>query len=499
MLGQRKSGILMPLFSLPSRYGVGDLGGEAYSFCNFLSASGQSLWQILPLTITGRSGGNSPYSSISAFAGNPLNISPKALGEEGLISGETLEDTPTFETGKVDYEGAARFRTTLFRKAFLRFREKPYPEEYERFCADNGYWLDDFALFVVLKDRFHGRQWQKWPEGFRDRDIYTMKSATKELRCETDYQKFLQYEFDRQWKSLHGYCMEKGIGIIGDIPIYVDCDSADVWSNRSIFQLDGGGNPTAVSGVPPDYFSSTGQRWGNPLYDWEALARSNFLWWTRRIARWADMYDLLRMDHFRGFVAYWSIPAHDATAERGHWEKAPWKSFLDRLKYLFPNITIVAENLGTITPEVDTAMKEFGLPGMLVLQFAFDGDMNGNRHIPHNHGPNNIVYTGTHDNNTARGWFEEEASAEQKSILDLYSGFQTSGENVSRKLIRMAMGSCAKICITPMQDILELGGAGRINTPSSMEGNWKWMAKPDYSAGDIAGKLYGLTGLFGRL
>lgn len=488
----------MPVFSLPSPFGIGDMGSQAYSFCDFLAASGQSVWQILPLTITDRSKGNSPYSSISAFAGDPLYISPEILFQEGFLQRNSLDRSPSFKKVRVDYEQARNFRKTILREAFTMAKQKGHSDYFHQFCHENKSWLDDLALFMVLKEHFDGDPWYNWPKGFRERDTELVQAANEQFSEEIDFMKFLQYHFHKQWDSLHSYCGEKGIQILGDIPIYVDHDSCDVWSNRNIFQLDVSGHPASVSGVPPDYFSRTGQRWGNPLFDWNTLEKSGFSWWLKRMGHAAEIFDLVRIDHFRGFIAYWSIPSEEETAVEGHWEKGPSDLFLSTLREQFPNLPVVAENLGIITPDVDEAMKQFDLQGMLVLQFAFDGDMNTNPYLPHNHSYANVVYTGTHDNNTTRGWYKEEITEEQKKILDSYTGHRCNPENISWQLIRLAMGSVSSISIIPMQDILGLDSDARTNTPSTKTGNWEWRVSENYMEGPLSRDLYDMTRLYGR-
>ncbi len=496
---ERKSGVLMPLFSLPSRFGIGDMGPGSRCFCDFLSKSGQSIWQILPLSMTQQATGNSPYSSVSAFAGNPLYISPQMLFENGLLHKASLLDIPDFGNDRVHYDLVEKFKTKILIEAFQRSQEMDHTKGYSNFCRGNSYWLDDFVLFKALKGYFREKPWYEWPEDVRDRNPESLSRARVALERELDYLKFVQYLFFKQWTDLHEYCRHKKIDILGDMPIYVDLDSADVWANRKYFQLDRSGHPQAVAGVPPDYFSESGQLWGNPLYLWNKLEEDGFSWWYNRIGHAGRICDLLRIDHFRGFLSYWSIPSGEKNAVKGHWERGPSNAFFEGLAEQFTEFAIIAENLGVITPDVEQAMKKLGLPGMLVLQFAFDGDMDNNPYLPHNHTPNNIVYTGTHDNNTTKGWFEEELSQKQKQILNLYNGFLADGDNVSWELIRMAMGSVAKTCIIPMQDLLTLGSWARTNRPAFSGGNWEWRLDPSYPEGSLAERFYEITAIFGRL
>jgi len=496
---RRGSGILLHITSLPSSYGIGDLGLSAYRFVDFLSETKQSFWQILPLKPTSTAHGNSPYSSFSAFAGNILLISPERLVEEGLLSKADIEDRPSFSDERVIYEAVTEYKTRLFRAAYGNFKKRGQQDcDFEAFCAENRCWLDDYALFVTLKENFNGVVWGEWPEDIRDRKGKIGKELQGKLRDKIEMEKFLQYVFYKQWHSLRAYCNSKDIQIIGDIPIYVNYDSADVWANPRIFKLGEGRRPTFVAGVPPDYFSSTGQLWGNPVYNWEALKKTGYAWWMRLIEHNLKLFNIIRLDHFRGLVAYWEVPAGEETAVNGRWVEVPVRDFFDRLLKHFPSLPIIAEDLGIITPDVKEIMGLYGFPGMKILLFAFGDDLATNPYVPHNHVKNCAVYTGTHDNNTARGWFRREAGPEDRRRLFQYLGREVSEETVCRELVRMAMMSVADLTIIPMQDILGLGEEARMNVPSTANGNWEWRLLPDQLTPSLATGLSELTHIYGR-
>ncbi|OPY75112.1 MAG: 4-alpha-glucanotransferase [Syntrophorhabdus sp. PtaU1.Bin050] len=474
-MDQRGSGILLHITSLPSAYGIGDLGPEAWAFADFLEGAGQRYWQILPLNPTDPIYGNSPYSSISAFAGNTLLISPDRLFEEGLLSRDDLIPIPLFPETKCDFSEVIRYKDRVLERVYqnfvLRGKER---ESFAVFCADNSAWLDDFALFVVLKKRFDERIWNQWPKELRDRDPGSLRSVQLECAGELEEVKYRQYLFFKQWYLLKAYCQEKGIDLFGDLAIYVSFDSADVWANPDIFNLDSEKRPAFVSGVPPDYFSETGQLWSNPVYRWEVLKESGYRWWMERIGHHAGLFNVVRIDHFRGLVAYWEIPAGEKTAINGRWVEGPAEDFLKAVTEHFPDLPLIAEDLGMITPDVRDVMDRFGLPGMKVLMFAFSEDNPDHPYLPHTYKENCVVYTGTHDNNTARGWFENEASHEEKKRLFQYLGKEVSVDEVSWAFIRMAVMSGARWAILPMQDVLGLGEESRMNKPSVPLGNWEW-------------------------
>ncbi len=497
--GRRGSGILLHITSLPSPYGVGDLGPGAYRFADFLGQTKQTCWQVLPLNPTSPFYGNSPYSSISAFAGNTLVISPDLLIEEGMLSKEDLDSIPPFPDGRCDFSEAIPYKEKLLERAYQHFSERGKEREsFEAFCSESSSWLEDFALFVVLKKRFGGKVWNQWPRGFRDRNLESLKTTQKEFHTEIEKEKFWQYLFFKQWHSLRASCQEKGVDLFGDLAIYLNFDSADVWANPSLFKLDREKRPAFVSGVPPDYFSETGQLWGNPVYRWSVLKKSNYHWWIERITHNLKLFDVLRIDHFRGLVAYWEIPAGEKTAINGRWVKVPAKDFLDTLRRHFPRLPIVAEDLGIITPDVREVMDDFALPGMKVLVFAFGEDHPMHPYLPHTHEKNSLVYTGTHDNNTVRGWFEEDASPEDKRRLFRYLGRKIPVEEISWALIRLAMMSVARLVILPMQDVLGLGKEARMNRPSIAHGNWEWRLLPGQITDRVSEMLLEITETFGR-
>jgi 4-alpha-glucanotransferase len=495
---RRGSGIILHITSLPSPYGIGDLGPEAYKFADFLTEAKQGFWQILPLNPTDPDYGNSPYHSISAFAGNPLLISPELMVRDSLIAKSDVETLPDFPKGHIDYGAVIAFKERLFYLAHERFKSQRQKNEYERFCSDNSSWLNDFALFVALKTHFHGKVWIEWPQEIRERQQEALGVLKKQLFDRIELQKFLQYIFYQQWISLKSYCNQHGIQIFGDIPIYVEHDGVDVWTNPEIFKLDNDKRPQTVSGVPPDYFSETGQLWGNPIYRWEVLKDTGYAWWARRLQHTIKLFDLIRIDHFRGFIGYWEVPAGETDAVNGRWVEAPGEDFFNILLKKFSYLPIIAEDLGVITPDVREVMQRFELPGMKVLLFAFGEDLATNPYIPHNLSKNCVLYTGTHDNNTTRGWFEREATPEIKERLFCYLGREVPAEDIHWEMIRLAMMSVANTVIVPMQDILGLGQEARMNRPATTEGNWQWQLLPDQLTSSIADKLREMTEIYGR-
>jgi 4-alpha-glucanotransferase len=496
-MNRRASGILLHITSLPSSHGVGDLGPGAYRFADFLVEAKQSLWQILPLNPVDPANGNSPYQSPSAFAGNPFLISPELMVRDGWLMEADLEGLPEFEKGRVDYSAVIEYKQRLFNVAYERFKGNGKQHEYERFCSNNAYWLDDYALFKALKGYF-GKAWVEWPHDIRDRKPKALQPLEKELHHKIQAEKFLQYVFYQQWLAVKDYCNQRGIQIFGDIPIYVIHDSVDVWANPELFDLDDRGNPSAVAGVPPDYFSETGQLWGNPLYRWDRLRETGYTWWISRMAHNAKYLDLVRVDHFRGFVGYWEVPAGEANAVNGRWVEAPAEDFFNTLLKRFPKLPIIAEDLGVITPDVREIMHRFDLPGMKVLLFAFGDDLATNPYIPHNVPRNCVIYTGTHDNNTVKGWFEREAAPETKERLVRYLGREVSVERIHWELIRLAMMSVANMAIFPMQDILGLGEEARMNLPATTQGNWQWQLVPEQLTPTLTTKLREITEAYGR-
>jgi 4-alpha-glucanotransferase len=498
-MNRRGSGILLHITSLPSPYGIGDLGPWAHRYADLLAETKQSYWQVLPLNPTDPAHGNSPYSSISAFACSPLLISPDLLAEEGLITASELAAAPPFEEGRCDYARLIPYKEGLFEQAYQTFRRSPVGENpFDAFCSLHASWLDDFSLFVVLKKRFEGRVWSEWPVPLRDRHREALQAA--EAGCEEELKKvkFLQYLFHRQWHSLKDDCNRKGIQLFGDLPIYVNFDSADVWANPQFFKLDEEKRPTFVSGVPPDYFSPTGQLWGNPVYRWERLRETGFEWWIRRIAHHLHFFDALRVDHFRGLVAYWEIPAGEKTAVHGRWIEVPVNDLFGALFRRFFHLPVIAEDLGVITPDVKEVLSRHGFPGMKILLFAFGENHPMHPYLPHTYSENCLAYTGTHDNNTVRGWFEKEASPDDRERVFRYLGRTSTEKEIHWELIRLAMMSVARTAIFPMQDILGLGEEGRMNRPGTTWGNWAWRLLPEQWTPAVRAKLLEMTETYGR-
>lgn len=475
----RSNGVLLHPTSLPGRYGLGDLGDWSYRFVDFLKDTDQSLWQMLPLGPTGYA--DSPYQSLSTFAGNPLLISLERLAEIGWLTAADLADAPEFPRHRVDYGWVIPYRTKMLNRAYVRFSTSAAAEQrdaFEAWCADNSFWLDDFALFVALKENYLLRPWVEWERGEALRDKAAISIAQTKLADKIAEQKFRQWVFHTQWYALKNYANERGIKLIGDIPIFVAHDSSDVWTARDLFYLDDAGNPTVVAGVPPDYFSEDGQRWGNPLYRWDRMEQNGFDWWTKRLKAVLSIFDIVRIDHFRGFEAYWEIPASEPTAKHGKWVPAPGMKLFETVLDRLGDLPIIAEDLGVITPGVEALRDQFGLPGMKVLQFAW-GDVNGvNVFLPHNYTPNCMVYTGTHDNNTTVGWWNgNEATQTIKEHVGRYVGHYVT--EINWEMIRLAMGSVARMCVLPLQDLLGLGSEARMNTPSVESGNWAWRMTED--------------------
>jgi 4-alpha-glucanotransferase len=495
---KRAAGILLHITSLPSSLGIGDMGPEAYRFADFLSEANQGFWQILPLNPIDPLYGNSPYHSIAAFAGNSLLISPELLRQDGLLAARDIEPVPPALAGKVDYRAVTTYKARLFHLAFERFQQVRDRDEYETFCSQESSWLDDYTLFVALKAHFKGTAWDAWPGEVRNRHAEALKALSRELRADIAREKFRQYLFFHQWFALKRYCNERKIRIIGDIPIYVDYDSVDVWTNPEIFKLDEDKRPAALSGVPPDYFSATGQLWGNPVYQWNVLKERNFDWWIRRMGHTLNLFDVVRIDHFRGLVAYWEVPAGEQTATKGKWVEAPVYDFFDALRAHFPTLPVIAEDLGVITPDVKEVMRRFQLPGMKVLLFAFGEDNPLHPYLPHTYERHAVVYTGTHDNNTVGGWFAREARPEDKKRLFRYLGREIAAKDVPGELIRLAMMSVANLAIIPLQDILGLGKEARMNRPATGDGNWEWQLVPGRLTPRLAEKLRTMTQIYGR-
>jgi 4-alpha-glucanotransferase len=495
----RCSGILLPVFSLPSRFGIGDLGPEAHRFVDFLKESGQRVWQLLPLSPTTGRSDHSPYHGTSTFAFNPLLISPELLVEDGLLEKREIRNARRFPEGRIDYSAVVRCKKAFLAAACRRFHRTGADEGYAQFCRAHSGWLDEYARFSAFKTHFRGAAWNRWPPGIRQRRPKAVESLARRLRGATEHIKTVQYLFHRQWVRLKAHCRANGVHIFGDLPIYVLHDSADTWARPKLFKLTGDGCPAAVSGVPPDYFSATGQLWGHPVFCWEAHRRTRYDWWARRIAHHLELFDLLRIDHFRGLVAYWEVPAGRRTAADGRWVAAPAEDFFAELCRRRPRLPLVAEDLGLITADVRRLMRRHGFAGMRVLQFGFNGDPGSNENAMINIPENSVVYTGTHDNTTARGWFETEASPAEKKRLAAVIGCRPAAASLSWHLIRIAMLSRARLAVTPVQDLLGLGTQARINTPGRMEGNWRWRMTPAQSAALPAARLEDLTRVSGRI
>jgi 4-alpha-glucanotransferase len=501
MAFKRSSGILLHPTSLPGPYGIGDLGPQSFRFIDWLASTGCKLWQVLPLGPTGY--GDSPYQCFSAFAGNPYLLSPDELLADGLLNQSDLDEMKDLPASRVDFGLLIPKKLELLQRAFSRFHSNPgnLREPFDHFCAANASWLDDFALFMSLKEAHGGGAWNGWPEALRSRKKAALTRARKELAESIQRYSFYQFLFYRQWNNVRAYAHEHGIQVIGDIPIFVAYDSADVWSHPELFFLDKDGNPTVVAGVPPDTFSATGQLWGNPLYDWEAHKKENYAWWLTRIRGSLQLMDILRFDHFRGFAGYYEIPAGHTTAEHGRWVAGPGKDLFRAVdKYLGDGLIthgtgmpIIAEDLGLVTPDVIELLNAFDLPGMKVLQFGFSGP--DNPFLPHNYVPNCVAYTGTHDNDTAIGWHAT-AAPHERDFAHHYLG--VDGHDFAWDLIRNVWRSVAVFAVTPMQDVLGLGGEARMNFPSKLGGNWEWrMHETDFRE-DLAAGLKDLNWLTNR-
>jgi 4-alpha-glucanotransferase len=487
MTTRRCSGVLLHPTSLPAPWGVGDLGPMAVAFLDLLQVARQSVWEVLPLTPVPDHG--SPYSAQSLFAGNPLLISPELLHREGYL--RSLPSAPSQDPRYVDYRSAIDFKTSVLEKAFDEGFERAKREPgFSSFASRNSYWLDDFSLYRAIRKE-QGNPWNAWPEAIRAREPQAMDEARARLAVSIDYEVFVQYLFDEQWRRLSSEAKARGITVMGDVPFYCMLDSSDAWAHRELFKVDKGGRAIFVGGVPPDYFSRTGQRWGNPVYDWEESRKTGYSWWEDRLHRSLELAPLERLDHFRGYVAYWEIPSENQTAMEGTWVKVPG-DFIDFLKSAFPSLPFVAEDLGIITNDVVEAREKLGVPGMEVLLFAWDGQPE-NPYFPPNNRKNSFIYPGTHDTNTVRGWFEEQATPSEVSALQRYLGHELTGATVSEEFVSMAMGSVSDGCVIPMQDLLGLGREGRMNDPSTTDGNWRWRALPKELDAKVFEKLGAFT------
>ena len=489
----RHSGILMHITSLPAPYGVGTMGKGALEFIDFLEKAGQTLWQILPLSPTGY--GDSPYQSCSTYAGNHYLIDLDALVQDGLLTSEELSGICWGGNAeKVDFGLLYQHRLPVLRKAYSRFTDE---DALEAFCRENGDWLPDFTLYMALKDEYQGLPWFQWPDQLKKRNPDALWQTRQSLRDSIRFYSFVQYLFFKQWNALRDYAHKKNVRIIGDVPIYVPMDSVDVWANPELFQLDGDLKPEAVAGVPPDGFTADGQLWGNPLYRWEAHKKEHYGWWLRRLGAAGKLYDIVRLDHFRGFEAYWSVPATDSTARNGHWVEGPNMDFINAVKTGLPKLELIAEDLGYLTPSLLKMRDDSGWPGMKVLEFAFDSKEPSD-YLPHTYPENSVCYTGTHDNMTMRQWFETadvEAVEYAKSYMAL-----SEQEGYVWGTIRTACASVSRICVVQLQDYLNLSGEARMNCPGTSDGtNWTWRVKDGLCTDELAEKIYKLTALYGRI
>lgn len=502
LLSKRASAVLLPVFSLPGPYGIGDMGPHAQRFIDFLQKSGQSGWQILPMGPTSQAFSNSPYMSPSALGGNPLSISPDILYEQGLLDQSDLFPQ-NFSPYTIDYKKVIPYKQHLITKSWQRYQANGNNSGVETFLKHNP-WVKDHSLFLALKKKFNQMPWYLWPKDLRTREKVALKNAETEVHRDYAYHCFEQYLFFSQWKKLHAYADSKGVQIIGDLPIYVALDSVDVWCNQEIFQLSKEGSPTAVAGVPPDYFSETGQLWGNPLYCWNTRnneKKAQLLnWWEKRLSSNLTMTDVIRIDHFRGFESYWSVPAHENTAINGTWEKGPGTPFFTEMEKRLGPMQIIAEDLGMITPDVEKLRDTLGYPGMKVLLFAFGSD-SSNTYLPHNISKKSVIYTGTHDNDTAVGWYQSgKVPPEEKQRANRYANQpHRDAGYFHRDLIHLALSSTANLSIFPMQDILGFGNDCRVNTPGTIDNNWLWRCAEHFLTDEVAAWLHDETAFYGRI
>jgi 4-alpha-glucanotransferase len=497
MTQRRQSGVLLHPTSLPGNWGIGDLGPAARHFVDFLAEARQTFWQVLPLGPTGY--GDSPYQCFSAFAGNPLLLSPDRLREQGLLAAGDLADAATagLRADSVDYGAVYHWKSRLLQRCTANFRaqpEHPLRPAFAEFCRVQADWLADYALFMALKTEHGGAAWRSWAPELRRREPQALQAARVRLQAAIEHEQLVQFLFAEQWASVKTYAAARGIQIIGDAPIFVAYDSADVWAHPELFYLNPDGTPTVVAGVPPDYFSATGQLWGNPLYNWSVMAAADYAWWVARIRRNLEQFDLLRLDHFRGFEAYWEVPGDAVTAVDGRWVAGPGAALFTALEHALGPLPIIAEDLGLITPEVDALRRQFNFPGMKVLHFAFGGDAD-NVYLPHNYEATTVVYSGTHDNDTTVGWF---ASLEAATRTHVQTYLGRDGSDIAWDLLRLAQQSVAATAIVPLQDLLRLDGSARMNTPGQAAGNWSWRFSAAQLNHGLAGGLAMLTEVYGR-
>ncbi len=494
MVLERKSGILLHPTSLPGRFGIGTLGKEAFNFIDFLAASGQKLWQICPLGPTGY--GDSPYQCFSAFAGNPLLIDLDKLADEGLLLNEDIEIGASFDENHVDYGKVINIKYPVLRKAYnnnIHIQKDGEKRAFTEFCLKNSFWLDDYALFMALKSRHNGAAWSTWEKEYRNHHSHEILNFKKKAVDEITFQKFMQFVFFKQWNEIKKYANSKHIKIIGDIPLFVAFDSSDAWSHPEYFYFNKNREPVKVAGVPPDYFSETGQLWGNPLYNWKRMKKRGYYWWKNRFEITMELFDYIRLDHFRGFAAYWAVPYGDKTAIGGKWEKGPGKEFFKSMEKFLGELPIIAEDLGYITPDVIDLRKSFHMPGMKILQFAF-GSGPENPYLPHHYPKSCVVYTGTHDNDTITGWYKSLGQTER----DFVKSYLTEVREINWDIIRLAWSSVTEFAITPLQDVLGLGNEGRMNLPGTSNGNWQWRFGKKALDDALVKRLLEMTKLYSR-
>lgn len=498
---ERGAGILLHITSLPSKFGIGDMGPEARTFADFLKRSGQKYWQLLPLNPTSAASGHSPYSSVSSMAGNTLLISPEMLADDELLDKRSLRQNIMPPSNKVSYKDVERIKNELLGKAYANFLKGKFSslkKQFDNFCTQQSFWLDDYALYVVVKQQHNGSAWFQWPAAFRLRNEKALASFSDNHTDALDYIRWQQFIFFRQWQALKRYCQRAGIKLFGDLPFYVSYDSADVWSQPEIFSLDKKGNMMGVAGVPPDYFNNNGQCWGMPVFRWDVLKQKKYHWWIQRLRKNMELFDLLRLDHFRAFADYWEVPASEKTAINGTWKPGPGAAFFNAIQKEFKKLPFVAEDLGEINQAVYDLRDRFGLPGMRVLQFAFGDTMPESEYIPHHYIHNCVVYTGTHDNNTTRGWHHRDADKATLKRLADYSAKEVHEENVHEVMTQLAYASVANTVILPLQDVLGLDSSARMNTPASIKGNWLWRFTPGMLKVSVERALRRLTVLYNR-
>jgi 4-alpha-glucanotransferase len=498
---QRASGILLHLTSLPGRFGIGELGPEAFEFIDFLARSGQAYWQVLPLNPTGY--GDSPYQCFSTFAGNTLLISLQKLADDGFLSPEELDGAPQFAEGSADYGGVIALKGELLKRAFTRFTDsnrEDLQQAFDGFCAENSWWLEDHALYQTLREANDFRQWNEWDEKLAKREAAALEAAREQFAGQIREQKFYQYLFFKQWNELRAYAREKNVKFIGDVPIYVSHNSSDVWCEPHLFKLNEDGSSSFVAGVPPDAFSKTGQLWGNPVYNWDAMRAEEFGWWVKRVAFTLQTVDVTRIDHFRGFAEYWEVPGKDKTAEQGQWVGVPGRELFETLKEKLGELPVIVEDLGFITPDVEKLRDDFDFPGMKILQFAFGSDAS-HPDLPHNLPRNCATYTGTHDSDTAVGWFKDQF--DKQGNISPYGEYclkylNSDGAEINWDFIRVLSASVADTVIILAQDLLGLGNEARMNLPATLDGNWKWRLQPGELTDEIADRLGEISATYGR-